>query len=517
MLLSKFLTKRPAKTGLKQATRMFSNSVTKAEEYSIKQAEKNKQFSKAPIMENFGELPLGEIPQTLKHIRPFKMTTLSNGIRVATEYWPSATSAIGVFIGAGSRDETIETSGSAHFLEHLHFKGTTNRSRTQIEQEVENLGAQLNAYTSREHTLYHMQVFNKDQHKAMDVLSDMLTNSLYNNHQIEQERETILQELEETNKDFLETLMENVYFNIYREHMMGHPILGDIDNINAITRDMIVEFHDTHYYGDNLVVVATGNVNHDEIVDMAEEKFGKVRKDSPGHRRNTEKPIYNPAMLMIRDDEMINSNVGIFYDAPDWKHKDYYGFLLLQRIFGSYSIEQNAEHLNDVLKQYNSMHAMLGDLPDVTKHECIYSPYSDTGIFGHYFFGNEVFTRHMNYCGMALNTIYGHYMNDVEVYRARNKLYHELMQIQTVSDVLQSIGPQILYLNRRVQRSEIAQRISQFDAHHMKNLCYEWFYDAEPSITNWGPIEGVSSIGSYKYFKIHTLSTVTNAHHALYC
>ncbi|CAI2366411.1 unnamed protein product [Moneuplotes crassus] len=515
-MLLRSLLKKPASVTT-NAKRMMSKLVTKAEEYEIKAASESRQFSKAPIMENFGELPLGEIPEPLKYTKPFKMTTLSNGIRVATEYWPSATSAIGVFIGAGSRDETIETSGSAHFLEHLHFKGTSNRSRTQIETEVENLGAQLNAYTSREHTLYHMQVFNQDQAKAMDVLSDMLTNSLYNNHQIEIERETILQELEETNKDYLETLMENVYFNIYREHMMGHPILGDIDNINAINRDMIVEFHTNHYFGDNMVVVATGNVNHDEIVDMAEEKFGKVRKDCPGERRNTEKPVYTPALLMVRDDEMVNSNVGVFYDAPDWKHKDYYAFLLLQRIFGSYSIEENAEHLNDVAKQYNALHGMIGDLPDVTKHECIYSPYSDTAIFGHYFFGNEVFTRQMNYCGMAVNTIYGHYMNEVEVFRARNRLYHELMNIQTVSDVLQSIGPQILYLNRRVHRSEIAQRVSYLDAHHMKNLCYDYFYDAEPSITNWGPIEGVSSVGSYKYFKQHTMSTVTNAHHALYC
>lgn len=133
--------------------------------------------------------------------------------------------------------------------------------------------------------------------------------------------------------------------------------------------------------------------------------------------------------MMIRDDEMINSNVGVFYDAPSWHDKDYYGFLLLQRIFGSYSVEKHTEHLNDCLKQYNSLHAMLGDLPDVTKHECIYSPYKDCGIFGHYLFGNEVFTRQMNYCGLAMNTIYGHYMNEVEVYRARNKLYHELMAI----------------------------------------------------------------------------------------
>ncbi len=134
---------------------------------------------------------------------------------------------------------------------------------------------------------------------------------------------------------------------------------------------------------------------------------------------------------------MVNSNVGVFYDAPSWKHKDFYSFLLFQRIMGSYNIQRNASHLNDVKKQYNSMHAMLGDLPDVTRSECIYSPYSDCGIFGNYFFGNEVFTRQMNYCGVGLPTIQAHFLNDVEVIRARNKLYNELMGIQSCTDLLQ--------------------------------------------------------------------------------
>lgn len=156
-------------------------------------------------------------------------------------------------MNAGSRNETLETSGVAHFLEHLHFKGTSKRTRVQLETEIENVGAHLNAYTSREHTLYHMQVFKNDLPRAVDLLGDVLTNSLYNKNQIEAERETIIQELEETNKDQMETLMENVYFNIYREHMMGQPILGDRDNINAVSQDMIKEFHATHYTGENLV------------------------------------------------------------------------------------------------------------------------------------------------------------------------------------------------------------------------------------------------------------------------
>ncbi len=118
----------------------------------------------------------------------------------------------------------------------------------------------------------------------------------------------------------------------------------------------------------------------------------------------------------------------------------------------------------------------------------------------------------MNYCGVSLPTIYGHFISEVEVVRARNALYNELLTIQSSSDIMQQIGPQMLYFNRRVPRSEIAERVSNLDANHIKNVCNEWFYNAEPSLTNWGPIESAASEGSYKYFKVKTMSTVTNAH-----
>ena len=317
----------------------------------------------------------------------------------------------------------------------------------------------------------------------------MLCNSRYDEYHLELEKDTIWSELESVNEDPKETLMENVYYNIFREHMMGQPILGDIDNIRAITRDMVVDFHKRFYFGENLVVVGTGNIDHQMLVDLTEQHFSSLPRKAVLPLRGLEKAVYNPGLLMIRDDEKINSSIGVFYDAPNWYHKDFYAFMLLQRVFGNFSIDKNAEHLNDVKKQYNSMHTLLGDLPDVTRQECLYSPYSDCGIFGNWFYGNEVFTRQMNYCGVSAPTIYGHYMNDVEVIRARNTLYNELLDIQSASDIMQQIGPQFLYLDRFVSRSEIAQRVSHLDAQHMKHLCYEWFYDAEPSFTNWGPIE----------------------------
>jgi processing peptidase subunit beta len=159
---------------------------------------------------------------------------------------------------------------------------------------------------------------------------------------------------------------------------------------------------------------------------------------------------------MIRDDEMINSNVGVFYDAPGVKDEDYYSFRLLQNMFGSYRIDKNAEHLNDVHKQYNSMHALVGNLPDVTRADSHYFAYSDSGLFGNYFFGNEVFTRQMNYCGVCLPTIYSHYLNEVEVIRGRNFMYNNLMTNENAASLNAEIGVQFLQQGRRVTRTEVA-------------------------------------------------------------
>jgi len=503
---------------VKLGSRSMSNSVTKvAEDYSIKPNEELKQFSKAPIMDNYGELQYGEIPEPLKYVRPFNQTTLSNGIKVCSEADSGSLAAVGVFINAGSRNETLDTSGTAFMLERLLLRGTENRTGSELQNEIETIGATYEARTHREISSHTMKVFKNDISRAVEILGDLVTNPLLNENAFEAEREVVSQIHEDNIKEYERTTLQASHANAFREHMIGQPTRGDRDNLTNITVDQVRQFHTDNYYGDNIVIVASGNVNHQEVVDLVEAHFASLPKSTHSSPQNDEKPIYIPALQMMRDDEMYNSNVGVFYDAPSRSHPDYYAFEILKRIFGTFRIDKNAEHLNDVAKQYNALHGLLGDLPDVTIHNSHYFAYSDCGIFGNYFFGNEVFTRQMNYCGMALNTIYGHYMNDVEVYRARNKYYNELLSTEGVVDTLHDIAPQIFYLGRRVPRSEIAKRISYIDAYHMKNLCYNWFYDAEPSITNWGPIEGVSAVGSYKYFKNHTYSTVTNAHHALYC
>jgi predicted Zn-dependent peptidase len=132
-----------------------------------------------------------------------------------SESWDNPVISVGVGIKVGSRDETKETSGTAHFLEHLNFKGTQRKTRLQLEKSIESIGAHLNAFTSREFTLYHMLTTQRNLEFAMDMLGDILLNSNYHKYDLENERNTIISELESVGKDDFEVLMENVNFGVY--------------------------------------------------------------------------------------------------------------------------------------------------------------------------------------------------------------------------------------------------------------------------------------------------------------
>jgi len=206
--------------------------------------------------------------------------------------------------------------------------------------------------------------------------------------------------------------MEAVHFNSFRDHMMGQPIDGDADNLQNLTVDVLNAYRSANYTGENIVVVGTGGVDHDAFVQQIETAFGGLQQQAATEQVNSDNCVYTPSLLMMRDDEMYNVNVGVFFDAPSVNHEDYYNFELLRHIIGDYDIQKNAEHLNDMSKQYNATHGLLGDLPDVTRQKCHYKAYSDCGIFGSYLFGNEVFVRQMNWTGLAAPVFYADHIGE---------------------------------------------------------------------------------------------------------
>lgn len=454
------------------------------------------QFSKERLTD-FGDLPVGEIPEALKWDRQTETSSLTNGVRVATQHWNGDLATITVLVKAGSRNETIETSGTANFLTHLNLRGTSNRNRGQLESELAAIGGQITAKSCRETTQYTLTVFKDQVSKAVEILGDVLVNSTYDKNQVEAERESVYRSALDVQKDQLETTWEAVHYTSFRDHMLGQPKRGIRENIANITQDNIVDFHKANYVGPNVVVVGAGNVNHQQLVDLTQKALGNLPSQA-GEVKGADQPFYTPSLLYMRDDEMANVNIGVVYNAPSWTHEDHYAFRVFNEIIGEYNQSKHTgQHLNSSDRQYNTMHRHLGSLPDVTLQKSFYQPYSDTGIFGSYLHGNEVHSWQMLYISQLVASDWANYLNVVEVFRAKNKLYNELLQQETGAEVSTAIANELLYLNRAVPRSEVATRIANLEQPHLTRVARHWLFDTEVSAVAWGPIHALMGLAHY--------------------
>ena len=149
----------------------------------------------------------------------------------------------------------------------MALRGTATRSKTELAEELENIGARYSAESDREYTQYGLQVFKGDASKAVGILGDMLCNNALNSAELELLKDEVSMEHEDNHNRYVETTLENVHFNSFREHMLGQPIKGDRDLTQTLGVDHLREFQAANYFGENIVVVATGDVSHDQIVD----------------------------------------------------------------------------------------------------------------------------------------------------------------------------------------------------------------------------------------------------------
>merc|ERR1712241_1277213 len=170
------------------------------------------------------------------NLPPTEISVLDNGMRVATEDSGVPTATVGLWIDTGSRYETAANNGVAHFLEHMAFKGTKKRSQTDLELEIENMGAHLNAYTSREQTVYYAKCFEKDLPKAVEILADITQNSLLGEAEIERERGVILREMQEIETNLQEVVFDHLHAIAFQGTALGQTILGPTENIQSISR-----------------------------------------------------------------------------------------------------------------------------------------------------------------------------------------------------------------------------------------------------------------------------------------
>ena len=204
----------------------------------------------------------------------YKIYQLKNGIRLVYEQVPHLkTVSVGIFVKSGSMHETKEENGISHFIEHMLFKGTEKRSAKRIAEEMDFVGGHINAYTSREHTCYYTKVLSEDISLSMDILSDMYYNSLFNEEDIELERNVIIEEINMYEDSPEDVALDLIYECVWKENPLGYLISGTAESVESITRDMLLDYKRRRYTPENTVVSVAGGFREEELIFLFEKYF----------------------------------------------------------------------------------------------------------------------------------------------------------------------------------------------------------------------------------------------------
>jgi predicted Zn-dependent peptidase len=250
-----------------------------------------------------------------------RLDTLPNGFRIVTENMPGLQSAsVGIWVTAGGRHERVEQNGIAHFLEHMAFKGTKKRSALQIAEEIEDVGGYINAYTSKEMTAYYARVLTADVRLALDVISDIVLNPVFDEREIEVERHVILQEIGQALDTPDDIIFDWLQEASYPDQPFGRTILGPADRVAGFSRDDLTRFVADHYGPDQMILAAAGGVDHDAIVAQATEIFGEL---SPVGAPSVQRAAFGGLERReVKDLEQVH--FALAFESPNYRAPDVY-------------------------------------------------------------------------------------------------------------------------------------------------------------------------------------------------
>ncbi|KAJ0043649.1 hypothetical protein Pint_19087 [Pistacia integerrima] len=429
-----------------------------------------------------------------------KITTLPNGLRVATESNLAVkTATVGVWIDAGSRFETDETNGTAHFLEHMIFKGTERRTARGLEEEIENMGGHLNAYTSREQTTYYAKVLDKDVNRALDILADILQNSKFEQPRISRESDVILREMEEVEGQTEEVIFDHLHATAFQYTPLGRTILGPAQNIKAITKEHLQSYIQTHYTAPRMVIAASGAVKHEDIVEQVKKLFTKLSSEptTASQLVAKEPAIFTGSEVRIIDDDIPLAQFAVAFAGASWTDPDSIALMVMQAMLGSWNKSSvGGKHMGSELAQRVGINEIAESMMAFNTN------YKDTGLFGVYAVAKPDCLDDLAYAIMYETTKLAYRVSEADVTRARNQLKSSLLlHIDGTSPVAEDIGRQLLTYGRRIPFAELFARIDAVDASTIKRAANRFIYDRDIAIAAMGPIQGLPD---YNWFRRRT-------------
>ncbi|MCO4824895.1 MAG: insulinase family protein [Amylibacter sp.] len=409
-----------------------------------------------------------------------QLHTLSNGFRVVTEHMPGLKSAsLGIWVGAGGRHERPEQNGIAHFLEHMAFKGTKKRNSLQIAEAIEDVGGYINAYTSREMTAYYVRVLENDVALAMDVISDIVLNSVFDPAEVEIERGVILSEIGQSLDTPDDVIFDWLQEVSYPDQPIGRTILGPEERVRSFTRDDLKAFVAEQYRPDQMVLSAAGAVDHDQLVKMAEAAFGDLERGTS--------PILQPAVYhggehrVIKDLEQ--AHFALAFETSSYRDDEIYTAQVFSLALGGGMSSRLFQEVREKRGLCYTIYAQAGAYVD-TGSLMIYAGTSGSDVA-------ELSTLCIDELRRAADD-----MSEAEVNRARVQMKAGmLMGLESPSSRCERLARMVMIWGRVPALDEVVAKIDGVDRAGVADYGARLCASGVPSLALYGPVAAAPEVG----------------------
>lgn len=389
--------------------------------------------------------------------------TLGNGIRLVHHPVSGMVAHCGLIIGTGSRDEESHEHGIAHFIEHMLFKGTSKRKAYHILSRLEDVGGELNAYTTKEETAVHASFLKDDYERAIEIISDIIFNSVFPEKEIEKEKDVVIEEINSYLDNPGELIFDDFEELIFAGQPIGHNILGTPATVKYFTKEIIRDFISKNYCTDQMVFCSVGNISFAKLTGMFKKYFQHI-PDKPGRASALPPWSYKPSYITRHLNTFQNHCIigNIAYNLRDERRL---GMFLLNNILGGQGMNSR---LNLSLREKNGLAYNV---------ESSYIPYCDTGAFSVYFgTENKNLEKSISIAMSELSKLRKTRLGIIQLNKARNQIKGYLARgYENHESLMLGLGKSLLVFNTVESTEEIYRKIDNISSAHLMEAANEIF------------------------------------------
>jgi len=397
-----------------------------------------------------------------------RRTELENGIRIVTERMPFVRSvSIGVWIEAGTIDETTSNNGISHFLEHLLFKGTKTKSAMEIASSLESLGGSINGSTGKEFSVYSAQVLDENKDIAIDVLSDLIQNPRFDKNDIALEKNVVIAEINHAQEDPEELLMDLFYQKMFPDHPLGYFIYGSKENVQSFSRNDLANYRESFYTPNHLIFAAAGNVDHQEFVDLVLRNISPMSNHSPGNR-NSDLPEPAKGLYNIQVNGFQQAHICLGVRTFGFNDERKYPMALMDVLLGG---GMSSRLFQNIREKYGFAYAVYS-FTDLLK---------DAGVWGTYMACSEDKADDaIELLRKELLKLANHGVSEDELDRVKSQVKGNiLLGLESSARRMRKIGENEYYASPHLTLTEVLTKIMNVKSDEITTLAQQYFDDSQ--------------------------------------